>query len=93
LRNRVQLDQKNSSASSHTTLLASYPEDPISTMLELDELWSFGWWCCLNRSVAIPPVSKVLDGEIGKPCCHLGNISMEAYTKIGEDLTSTSVRI
>jgi insertion element IS1 protein InsB len=42
---RVQLDQKKvaqySRAQVCTTLLAPDPEDPTSTILELDELWSF----------------------------------------------------
>ncbi len=42
-RNRFQLDQKKVAQLPplSTTLLAPDPEDPTSTVLELDELWSF----------------------------------------------------
>ena len=75
---RLQLDQKKGAQLPplHTTLVTPDPEDPTSTNLELDELWSFvlkkanaSWiWialCCQTRQVVAYTV-----GDRSKKTCH-----------------------
>jgi IS1 family transposase len=80
MRNCVQLDQKKVAQLPpfHTTLLAPDPEDASSTMLELDELWSFvfkkvyaSWvWIALCRKTR-QVVAYVLGDRSKKTCQRL----------------------
>jgi insertion element IS1 protein InsB len=86
--NRVQLDQKKVAQLPplHTTLLAPDPEDPTSTTLELDELWSFvlkkandSWiWIALCRKTH-QVVSYAIGDRSKKTCQRLWEAIPDIY--------------